>query len=450
MDGLLNFLKQPEGQGLLGMVASYAANARRGAPVNSIGAGLLGGLGAYGAGLERQDMLAQKAKQDELRDLQMQQGRLSLEQQRAEAARREQGQAIFGGWVDQLNQATPQANNAVVTQTGGDLRPSPQNAALQTQAMGSILKDNPLANMPRGLVEMARVTGDHKPVIDFMLKSSMPGETPFAKVDPKDYTPASVARFKATGNHADLVPVRKLDVVNGRAVDLYGAQPGTVFDNIDPNRPFSLVGGQAVANTPYQQYELNRAKAGASKVTNDVRVGGETEYWKQRGKDSAELMTTINKNSFSAPAQLRKLERMEQLLAGVDGGKLAPTGMDIASAMNSFGIKIDPRLGNKEAAEALARELAGGLRVPGTGPMTDKDFENFLAQVPSLSKTAEGRKQITATMRAALARDMEVGKRARAYEKKNGTLDSGFLDEISQFIAENPVVKLPNQWKVER
>jgi hypothetical protein len=58
-------LSSPMGQGLLGTIASYAANARRGAPVNSIGAGLLGGLSAYSnAGqedLKRQYMQAQMA-----------------------------------------------------------------------------------------------------------------------------------------------------------------------------------------------------------------------------------------------------------------------------------------------------------------------------------------------------------------------------------------------------
>jgi hypothetical protein len=174
----------------------------------------------------------------------------------------------------------------------------------------------------------------------------------------------------------------------------------------------------------------------------------EKEYDKAQGKEFSEMKAGINKTAFAAPAQIRKLERMEQLLDGVDGGKLAPTGLDIASAANSIGIKLDPRLGNKEAAQALAREIAGGFRQPGTGPMTDKDFENFLLQVPDLSKTAQGRKQITATMKAAASRDIQIAKMAREYERKNGKLDDGFLDEAAQYIAENPVVGMPSGWKV--
>lgn len=199
-----------------------------------------------------------------------------------------------------------------------------------------------------------------------------------------------------------------------------------------------------------RQYQV-KATTHAPAPSANVTVGGpvfEKEYSKDQGKQFSELMGGITKAGFSAPSQIRKLERMEQLLDGVDGGKLAPTGLDIASAANSIGIKIDPKLGNKEAAQALAREIAGGFRQPGTGPMTDKDFENFLLQVPDLSKTAAGRKQITATMKAAAARDLAVAKMARAYERKNGRLDSGFMDEVAQYVAENPVVGLPSGWKV--
>src|SRR5690606_5058962 len=78
----------------------------------------------------------------------------------------------------------------------------------------------------------------------------------------------------------------------------------------------------------------------------------------------------------------------------------------------------------------------------GSGPMTDKDFENFLMQVPSLSKTAEGRTQIIGTMRAKLARDIEIGKLAREYAKKSGgVVDDGFLDIVSDYVAQNPVIQ---------
>ena len=195
-------------------------------------------------------------------------------------------------------------------------------------------------------------------------------------------------------------------------------------------------------------FSLAQKRAGATKVNVDAGQRFENAYSTDQGKQFSDVMANINKAGFAAPSQIRKLERMQELLDGVDGGKLAPTGLDIASAANSIGIKMDPKLGNKEAAQALSREIAGGFRQPGTGPMTDKDFENFLAQVPDLSKSAVGRKQITTTMKAAAARDIAMAKMAREYVKKNGQLDNGFLEAASQYIAENPVVGMPKGWVV--
>jgi hypothetical protein len=115
-------------------------------------------------------------------------------------------------------------------------------------------------------------------------------------------------------------------------------------------------------------------------------------------------------------------------------------GADIASAANSFGIKLDPKLSNKQASVALAIEMALAMRQPGSGPMTDKDFENYLDTVPDLAKTAAGRKKIVETMRAKAKRDIQVAKMAREYAKRNnGNLDDGFLDELAEFQAASPV-----------
>jgi hypothetical protein len=172
----------------------------------------------------------------------------------------------------------------------------------------------------------------------------------------------------------------------------------------------------------------------------------ESEQSKAYGKQLGEVRGAINQAGFDAPGKLARLDRMEQLLSGIDGGAAAPMMADIASAAQSLGVKIDPKLGNKQAAEALAREMAGTLRQPGTGPMTDKDFENFLRQVPSLSKTAEGRAEITKTLRAAIQRDQTAAQFARQYANKNkGVIDDAFFDSMAEFYAKNPVItpKMP-------
>ena len=221
---------------------------------------------------------------------------------------------------------------------------------------------------------------------------------------------------------------------------------GNVFSDLLIRDP---VTGQIVPNEPLVGAKGRIAERGATrvKVENKNYSTQETEQSKAYGKTLGEIRGAVTQAGFDAPGKLARLDRMEQLLQGIDGGAAAPAMADVASFAQSLGIKLDPNLGNKQAAEALAREMAGTLRQPGTGPMTDKDFDNFLRQVPSLSKTAEGRAQIITTMRAAIERDLRASKFARDYARQNnGVIDDNFFDAMANFYATNPVVT-PNMPK---
>jgi len=193
----------------------------------------------------------------------------------------------------------------------------------------------------------------------------------------------------------------------------------------------------------FQQYKMEMAKAGAT----SVNVGGSKNIFQQEGEQSkaygkgmGDLRIEIQKSAFNAPGQIAKLNRLEELLQGVEGGKLAPLGTEVSGLARSLGFNIDPKLGNKQAAEALAVEMALSMKPVGSGAMSDRDFENFMQTVPSLSKTAEGRKQITQTLKAKAKRDMEIGKMARSYAaKNNGVIDDGFLDQAAGYSAQNPI-----------
>jgi hypothetical protein len=61
--GLLDFLQTPGGQALASGIATYAATARRGTPVNNIGRGLMGGMQGYTGAIQSQrDAELQKRK----------------------------------------------------------------------------------------------------------------------------------------------------------------------------------------------------------------------------------------------------------------------------------------------------------------------------------------------------------------------------------------------------
>ncbi len=62
--GLLDFLETPQGQALASGIATYAATAKRGTPINNLGRGVLGGVTGYGDAVQAQ----QQAKVQEQKD----------------------------------------------------------------------------------------------------------------------------------------------------------------------------------------------------------------------------------------------------------------------------------------------------------------------------------------------------------------------------------------------
>ena len=69
--GLLDFIRTPEGQGLLATVFGGLAGARKGEPLNSIGRAGMSGITGYGNALDRQDQTGQKAQALALQKMQM-------------------------------------------------------------------------------------------------------------------------------------------------------------------------------------------------------------------------------------------------------------------------------------------------------------------------------------------------------------------------------------------
>ena len=70
MEGLLDWVKTPEGQGLLSAAFGGLAGARRGQPLNSIGRAGLAGLTGYGNAQDRITQEAEAAQARELRAMQ--------------------------------------------------------------------------------------------------------------------------------------------------------------------------------------------------------------------------------------------------------------------------------------------------------------------------------------------------------------------------------------------
>lgn len=179
-----------------------------------------------------------------------------------------------------------------------------------------------------------------------------------------------------------------------------------------------------------------------TQITNDMRQ--ETEEDKAIGKGMADQYLKIQQAGLDAPHQLAKYDRLANLLEGLKTNRLAPTFANIASIAEGFGIKLDPRLGAKQAAEALTNEIALTLRNPAggagmPGALSDADREYLRSMTPGLAKNPEANRLIIETATALAQRDREIAKLARDYRRKNKHLDEGFYDAIEDYANAHPL-----------
>jgi hypothetical protein len=159
----------------------------------NLGAGLVQGMQGYTSSM----LAAKKAQQDE-------EERKQIQAQRALQARMLEAQ-----FADQMR--------------------AREEAAAAKQARGSYLDSidsNAGPAMPVSIPQAMRAGLGPQEIQALMPAKA---ENPFGKVDPKDFTPESVRKFAMTNNYSDLVPVRKLEFVNGQAVDPFATAPGTVI-----------------------------------------------------------------------------------------------------------------------------------------------------------------------------------------------------------------------------
>jgi hypothetical protein len=210
------------------------------------------------------------------------------------------------------------------------------------------------------------------------IKASLPKQLEFGKVDPKDYTPESLQAAQATGDYTKLVPVRKLDVVNNQAVDLYASKPGTVFDTFDPNKPFNLQGGRLAPNVPLQQYEMGKARAGATNVSVNTEKSLLNEIAGGLGKN----MTTAQEGARSALGTINTVNRLNDAL---DSGKVMAGpgttfrqyGLQVGNMLGISGKDSNERLLNtRQAIQSLAQlELDAAQQMKGQGQITEAERE---------------------------------------------------------------------------
>lgn len=196
--------------------------------------------------------------------------------------------------------------------------------------------------------------------------------------------------------------------------------------------PGARAAAEAAARAPtefitYQDAQGRPVTAAKSAVAGGVMTGqddADSEYQKKGAVAAADRFQGLQNAGQAAPGKISQLQTIGRLLEGVDGGNLSPVGLDLAKAANSLGFKIDPNLGNKEAANALSQQIALSFKDQLPGPLSNADRDFLIKMTPGLTQSAAGRKTMIDAATKVYQRQQQVAGMARQWQQRFGRIDT--------------------------
>lgn len=257
------------------------------------------------------------------------------------------------------------------------------------------------------------------------------------------------ARFDTAAQRAE-ARTKLIDYYGGLLANKFGSRP-------DSNQPGG-VPSERSGLVPSLSVPIPGDKFGARSDPGTIPTSQEEKEQQEVGKEMGKAFTELQTEARDSQSRLNSFIRLEELLTGVDTGKLTPLGTEISAWVKSAGTipgmgwakEVLPdfeTLPNKEAARALMGQLALQMRNPAggagmPGALSDRDREFLVNQItPSLSLTPEGIKLMVDTQRKLAQRSQDVADLARRYRMKNPrkTFDEGFYTELNNWSTSHPL-----------
>jgi hypothetical protein len=278
---------------------------------------------------------------------------------------------------------------------------------------------------------------DTPAAIERAIPKPAPQQSPFSRLNPKDFTPASLLKFEQTKNFSDLV-----------AAPEPGKAPMTRKVRRDINGVTKEI-AQSYINGKWVDEETGAAFSPTSLVKNDINFKEETEFGKKVGAEMGEQYAGLLKADMNAPTTIAKYQRLGSLLGQVNTGKFRGTITDIKAAAKTVGIDltaigVTDDVAPAQAARALSNQIALELRNPAggagmPGALSDKDREFLLQSIPGLESDPSAIGKMIEYRVKLEQRAQKVARMARDYRKKNGRFDEGFYDELQAWSDKNPL-----------
>ena len=232
-------------------------------------------------------------------------------------------------------------------------------------------------------------------------------------------------------------------LVNPQTGELIYENPKNEFEKTSNDfRVWNEMGGPNSKYKTFNDYIDRPKQSGVSVEVNTGNEGGDSPYVK---KELDKLFIDTNNEALSTGQNMADLQQMMSYMqqAGETGaGTEGILGMK--KLANRLGFEFDVEgLGAQEAMKSLSNKLALAMRKPGSGVMTDKDFQVFLESNPSLGNTYEGNMRIIRYAMDSHKARQELAKRIRAYKrgtkgmygntKKAGQMDDGIYDFVNDY-----------------
>jgi len=134
----------------------------------------------------------------------------------------------------------------------------------------------------------------------------------------------------------------------------------------------------------FSQYQVDKAKAGATSVNVDTKAEG--AFQTEAAKGQAKLFNTIVEEATKSQENLGQLAQLRELSGDIGTGLPAAWQGYLAEK----GIKIGDNVGKVEAFTSLIDKLTPQQRVPGAGATSDFDAKLMKSSLPSLIRSPEG------------------------------------------------------------
>ncbi len=244
------------------------------------------------------------------------------------------------------------------------------------------------------------------PAKGMQLLQSMQKELPVDKISPEKFTPASLAKFSQSRNYGDLVPRDKLEFVEGVGVNPF--DPANANRSIpNPNKPFALDSqGNPVPNRAYQDYEIRKAGAGATRVSNNVAVNTEKSLLNTIAGGMGAQIDASLAQARGASDSLRTIGQLGDILNS--GKVMAGPATKPAMLLTQLGSQLG--LAGKDATETLQKtraamqqmaqlELDAAGQMKGQGQITENERDIIRrAASGDISMTLTELKTLTASL----------------------------------------------------